>query len=143
MPTIPELLRDHVSLDIECVDRVYLNGYVPTLQTSGALVYFLQHHKGQLIPSPAVLGKISRSFVADVEAFAQAQQVPLVHFQKGQRKDDLAVQYRRKFNGSEGVVFIGVAQEQLSGFKARKEVKGKRVWFQYSRQPVLVKVYYF
>jgi hypothetical protein len=37
MPTIPELLRDHVSLDIECVDRAYLNGYVPTLQTSGAL----------------------------------------------------------------------------------------------------------
>jgi hypothetical protein len=143
MPTIPELLRDHVSLDIECVDRVYLNGYVPTLQTTGALVYFLQHHKGQLIPSPAVLGEISRSFVAAVEAFAQAQQVPLVHFQKGQRKDDLAAHYRRQFTGSDGVVFIGVAQEQLSGFKARKEVKGKRVWFQYSRQPVFVKVYYF
>ena len=42
MPTIPELLRDHVTLDIECVDRVYLNGYVPTMQTSGALVYFLE-----------------------------------------------------------------------------------------------------
>jgi hypothetical protein len=36
MLTIPELLRDHVSLDLECVDRVYLNGYVPTLQSSGA-----------------------------------------------------------------------------------------------------------
>jgi hypothetical protein len=39
-----------------------------------------------MIPSPAVLGEISRHFVAEVEAFAQAQQVPLVHFQKGQRK---------------------------------------------------------
>jgi hypothetical protein len=47
MPTIPELLRDHVSLDIECVDRVYLNGYVPTLQTSGTLVYFLQHQRAE------------------------------------------------------------------------------------------------
>ena len=46
MPTIPELLCDHVSLDIECVDRVYLNGYVPTLQTSGALVYFLEQQRG-------------------------------------------------------------------------------------------------
>jgi hypothetical protein len=69
-----------------------------------------------------VLGEISRSFVADVEAFAQAQHVPIVHFQKGQRKDDIAAQYRRKFTGSDGVVFIGVAQEQLSGFKARKRV---------------------
>ncbi len=143
MPTIPELLRDHVSLDIECVDRVYLNGYVPTLQTTGALVYFMQHHKRRLIPSPAVLGEISRGFVAAVEAFAEAQQVPLVQFQKGQRKDDVAAQYRRQFTGAEGVVFIGVAQEQLSGFKARKEVKGKRVWFHYSRQAVFVKVYYF
>jgi hypothetical protein len=143
MLTIPELLRDHVTLDIECVDRVYLNGYVPTLQTTGALVYFLQHHKGRVIPSPAVLGEISRSFGAAVEAFAQAQHIPLIHFPKGQRKDDLAAQYRRQFSGSEGVVFIGVAQEQLSGFKARKEMKGKRVWFQYARQPVFVKVYYF
>ena len=67
MPTIPELLCDHVSLDIECVDRVYLNGYVPTMQTSGALVYFLERHRGAMIASPALLGEISRGFVADVE----------------------------------------------------------------------------
>ncbi len=143
MPTIPELLREHVSLDIECVDRVYLNGYVPTLQTGGALVYFLRYHRGQMIPSPAVLGEISRGFVDAVEAFAQARQIPIVRFQKGQRKDDIAAQYRRQFTAAEGVVFIGVAQEQLSGFKAHKDVKGKRVWFQYSRQSVFVKVFYF
>jgi hypothetical protein len=143
MPTIPELLRDHVTLDIECVDRVYLNGYVPTMQTSGALVYFLERHRGAMIASPALLGEISHRFVADVEAFAQANHIPIVRFQKGQRKDDIAVQYRRKFTASEGVVFVGVAQEQLSGFKARKEVKGKCVRFQFSRQPVFVKVYYF
>ena len=137
MPTIPELLRDHVLLDIECVDRVYLNGYVPTLQTGGALVYFLRYHRGQRIPSPAVLGEISCGFADAVEAFAQAHQIPILRFQKGQRKDDIAAQYRRKFTASEGVVFIGVAKEQLSGFKAHKDVKGKRVWFQYSRQRCL------
>jgi len=143
MPTIPELLRDHVTLDMECVDRVYLNGYVPTMQTSGALVYFLERHRGAMIASPALLGEISHRFVTDVEAFAQANHIPIVPFQKRQRKDDIAVQYRRKFTASEGVVFVGVAQEQLSGFKARKEVKGKCVRFQFSRQPVFVKVYYF
>jgi len=143
MPTIPELLRDHVSLDIECVDRAYLNGYVPTLQTSGALVYFLEQQRGAMIASPALLGEISQRFVANVEAYAQAHQIPLVHFQKGQRKDDVAASYRRRFTAAEGVVFIGVAQEQQSGFKAHKEVQGKRVRFQFSRQPVFVKVYYF
>jgi len=143
MPTIPELLHDHVSLEIECIDRVYLNGYVPTLQTSGALAYFLEKHRGELIASPVLLGKISQGFVADVEAFARANNIPIVRFQKGQRKDDLAAQYRRKFTAAEGVVFIGVAQEQASGFKAHKEMKGKRVRFQFSRQSVFVKVYYF
>ncbi len=59
MLTIPELLSDHVSLDVECVDRVYLNGYVPTLQTSGGLVYFLERHLGEPIAAPALLGQIT------------------------------------------------------------------------------------
>jgi len=143
MTTIPELLRDHVSLDVECVDRVYLNGYVPTLQTSGALVYFMERHRGELIASPALLGQIGQAFVAGVEAFAREHDIPLVRFQKGQRKDDVVARYRRKFEAPEGVVVIGVAQEQVSSFKARKETQGKCVRFQFSRQPVFVKVYYF
>jgi hypothetical protein len=143
MLTIPELLRDHVSLDIECVDRVYLNGYVPTLQTSGALVYFLERHRGELIASPALLGKIGDTLDAAVKAFAQTHHIPVVRFAAGQRKDDVAAAYRRKFKAAEGVVFIGVAQEKMSGFKARKETRGKRVSFQFSRQSVYVKVYYF
>jgi hypothetical protein len=33
MLTVKEILRDRLSLDIECVDRVYLNGYVKHLGT--------------------------------------------------------------------------------------------------------------
>ena len=143
MPTIPELLRDHVSLDTQCVDRVYLNGYVPTLQTSGAIVYFLEKHRRALIASPALLGNISHDFAAAVEAFAKTNHIPVVHFEKGQRKDDIAARLRRKFTASDGVVFIGVAQEQVQGFKARRETKGRMVRFQFSRQWVFVKVYYF
>jgi hypothetical protein len=144
MTTIPELLREHVSLAVECVDRVYLNGYVPTLQTSGALVYFMEQQRGELIASPALLGQIGRTFVTAVEAFAREHAIPMIHFQKGQRKDDVVARYRRKFQSPEGVVVIGVAQEQVSSFKARKETFGtKGVRFQFSRQPVFVKVYYF
>jgi hypothetical protein len=143
MPTIPELLREHVALDIECVDRVYLNGYVPTLQTSGSLVYFLEHQHGQIIASPALLGEITETLAADIETFARQQRVPIVRFEKGQRKDDIAAGYRRKFSAAEGVVFIGVAQEKMTGFKARKETHGRWVRFQFSMQSVFVRTYYF
>ena len=143
MMTILELLREHVSLDIECVDRVYLNGYIPALQSSGGLVYFLEHQRGQPIASPVLLGEITQSFASQVEAFAKREGVPIVHFQKGQRKDDVAAGYRRKFTKEEGVVFIGVAQEKMRGWKARKGTHGKAVRFLFSQQSVFVRHYYF
>lgn len=54
MTDINEILKDHITLDIECIDRIYLNGYIPTLQMGGQLVKFL-HHCGYPIPSPAIL----------------------------------------------------------------------------------------
>jgi hypothetical protein len=142
MRTIPELLQEHVALEVECIDRVYLNGYVPTLQRSGGLVHFLCHHRGEIIPSPALLGRISQGFVAELKAYAEAHHIPLVHFEKRQRKDDVAAWYRRRFPCAEGVVFIGVAQERMNGFKAHKDQKGKAVQFQFSRQSVYVNHYY-
>jgi len=41
MPNVHELIRDHVTLSIRCLDRVYLHAYLPKLQTSGGLCYFL------------------------------------------------------------------------------------------------------
>jgi hypothetical protein len=143
MMTIPELLREHVSLEVECVDRVYLNGYIASLQWSGGLVYFLEQQRGQPIASPALLGEITQSFAAHVAAFAKQEGIPIVHFQKGQRKDDVAARYRQKFQLAEGVVFIGVAQEKMMGWKARKETQGKIVRFQFSQQLVYVRHYYF
>src|SRR5260370_41698207 len=135
MTTIPELLREHVSLAVECIDWVCRNGYVATLQTSGALVYFMEQHRGELIASPAVLGQIGRTFVTAVESFAREHAIPMVHFQKGQRKDDVVARYRRKYKAPEGVVVIGVAKEQGTSFKARKETFGaKGVRFQFSGQ---------
>ena len=33
MATIPELLDGHVTLEVECLDRLYLNGYIGKLAT--------------------------------------------------------------------------------------------------------------
>ena len=55
MINVNEVLDGHVGLDIQCLDRIYLNGYVPTLQVGGQVVTFLTKHLGYRIPSPAVL----------------------------------------------------------------------------------------
>jgi hypothetical protein len=143
-PNVHSIIRDHVSLSVTCLDRLYVNAYVPTLQTAGQLCFFLKKHLGYPIPSPALLPPLHDRFVAGVRRFAQQHQVPLVQFERGQRKDDLANQRRARFKAPEGVVFIGVAQERASSFKARKRINpGGLVWFEFSRQPVAVNHYYF
>ena len=35
---VNELLDGHVIVDLECLDRIYLNAYVPNLQVGGQVV---------------------------------------------------------------------------------------------------------
>ena len=137
------ILQNHVSLTVSCIDRLYLNGYVPKLQTSGQLCYFLRDHLGFPIPSPALFRPLHDRFVHAVQDFATTQGTPIIHFDHGQRKDDIAAGYRARFADAEGVVFIGVAQERAISFKAH-EARGTAGWFfTFSRQPVSVNHYYF
>jgi hypothetical protein len=125
------------------MDRIYLNGYIPNLQVPGQLVNFLTKHRGNVIPSPILLGKIGEQFKQAIQEYAQQHEIPLVHFESRQRKDELAAEYRSKFNQAEGVVFIGVAQERAQSFKSTKEQRGPVVSFAWSRQSVRVNHYYF
>src|SRR5215469_13173824 len=115
-PSLATILREHVMLSTACLDRLYLNGYVPTLQTPGQLATFLRDHLGFPVPSPAVIRPLHDRFVQAVDAFAAQSGVPVVAFQRDQRKDDVAASYRARFGADEGVVFIGVAQEKASSF---------------------------
>jgi hypothetical protein len=121
MQTVAELLESHVTLEVECIDRLYLNGYIPSLQTGGNLVTFLTKHRNQSIPFPALLGKISEEFRANVKQFAAKNAIPIIEFKRGQRKDEMALEQRRNFKVEEGIVFIGVVQEKASAFKATKK----------------------
>jgi hypothetical protein len=143
MTNVNDLLRDHVTLTVECMDRIYLNGYIPNLQVPGQLVNFLVRHRGHRIPSPALLGKIGEQFVQAIKTYAEENQIPVVHFERGQRKDDVAAEYRQQFDKAEGVVFIGVAQEKAQSFRARKKDQKGPVSFEWSRQSVCVNHYYF
>jgi hypothetical protein len=141
MPNVAELLQDHVTLAVDCVDRLYLNAYVPRLQSSGGVVGFLEH-RGQIIPSPALFGKLTAAFVGALRAWCQQEGVPWIEFAKGERKDDVVQPYRDRFADVEGVVLVGVAQERASAWRATKRVRGREVHFDYSRTTVHVNHYY-
>ncbi len=143
MPDVSQILANHVGLEVSCVDRIYLGGFVPILQTPGQLVYFLTKHLGKPIPSPALLGHITEDFRRSVDQFAREQNIPVRKFEKGERKDDIAAGYRKRFTKPEGVYLIGTAQEKASAFYSRQERRGGRPFWQYSRRPVFVTHYYF
>ena len=131
-------------MSIRCLDRLYVNGYVPTLQTPGQLCWYLRDHLGNPLPSPALFPPLHDRFTGAVAAFARQQGVPVVHFERGQRKDEVASQQRADRPLTDGVVFIGVAQEKMSSFKAQKRPGPQGgVHFDFSRQSVAVNHYYF
>lgn len=80
---VSDLLDGHVALDVECLDRIYLNGYVPNLQVAGQVASFMTAHLKQPIPSPAIMEKIGTRFRHSVRVFAKANDVPIVKFDKG------------------------------------------------------------
>lgn len=111
--TVNELLAGHVGLSIECLDRIYLNGYVPNLQVGGQVVTFLTQHLRKPFPSPAVFEQISSRFRREVAAFAKAGQIPVVRFGKDDRKIEVMHPFQQRLaaDGRAGVAAIGVAQE--------------------------------
>src|SRR6204780_5408737 len=140
MATIPELLDGHVTLEVECLDRLYLNGYIGKLATGGGLIGFLCGQLGKPVPSPVVLGQISERFRDSVKSLAERDSIPLYQFNHKERKDDIANEFRRQRPARDAIVFIGVAQEKAQAFSGRK-VNGQ---FQFDRdKTVYVNHYYF
>jgi hypothetical protein len=140
MANIPELLDGHITLEVECLDRLYLNGYIGALATPGGLVTFMREQLGKPIPSPVVLGQVSEKFREAVKAQAERQQIPVYQFRHGERKDDIANDFRRRRGVRDEIVFIGVAQEKAKAFSGTK-VNGQ---FQFNRdKTVYVNHYYF
>jgi hypothetical protein len=139
-----QLLDEHVVLDLQCLDRIYLNAYVPTLQVGGQVVTFLTQHLGYPIPSPALFANIGDRFRDAVKTFARRHRIPLFQFKKGQRKVD-AMRPFLAAAGSAGVVAIGVAQEfqsVITGYK-RATRNPAATCFGFHKAERRVTVYYF
>lgn len=142
---VADLLRERVSLTVESIDRMYLNLYIPRLQRPLGVVGFFKYYRGYKFVSSALMDPITKGFVRETTAFAKARDIPVVQFERGQRKDDVAAAYLASFTGREGVLFLGKAQEKVPAFRTERRqhpVTGVRFpWI--VRSTAMVNQYYW
>ena len=115
--SVAEIIRKQVVLAVEGIDRLYLNGDIPMLQTAGGFVHFVRNRLGLPIASTAAVAGMTAAFVKSIEQFAAAEGIEVVTFRKGQRKDDVAKEFLARCSFREGVLFIGKAQEKARVFR--------------------------
>ena len=143
--SVADVLNDHVTLEVEGIDRMYLNVYQPRLQTESGVASFFRFHRGETFASSALMDPISKAFIAAVEHFVEREQIPLITFAKGQRKDDIAKEHHACFQGTEGIVFVGKAQEKTPVFGTEKrrnpDTGQKYPWI--VRRTAMVNHFYF
>jgi hypothetical protein len=143
--SVAEILRDHVTLEIEGIDRMYLNAVVPILQTEKGIAWFFREVRGHSFASSALMAPMTRGFVEAVERFAQVHHLDVVSFEKKQRKEDVAAEYLRRFRGEEGLLFVGKAQEKTGVFRTERR-KNPNTGASYAwlyRSTAMVNQYYF
>jgi hypothetical protein len=151
---INDVLDGHIALDLDCLDRIYLNAYVPNLQVGGQVVTFLTQHLGNEVPSPVLFKRIGDRFRQAVAAFAQEQGIPLLRLKRPDRTrwDDRKLDHVRPHleqaqrQGRHGVVAIVAAQEVqkvFMGYQRGKDTHGKAVNFGFDKADRAVTVYYF
>ena len=142
--SLAQLQKEHVVLELECIDRMYLNAYVPQLTSEAGIAAFCRGYLGHRFASTKQAVAMTKAFVKSIEAFIQREGMELVRFKKGQRKDEVLQAKLRHFKKDEGVVFVGVAQEKVRVPRTtRKALPGGGTipWIIYST--AMVNVYYF
>jgi hypothetical protein len=149
---INDVLDGHVALEVDCVDRLYLNAYTPKLQVPGQVVQFLVHHLGNPVPSPALFEQIGNRFRREVKAFAAENEIPWLALGKPDRSrwDDRKLDHVRPYlqaaeaEGRHGVVAIVAAQEFQWVFTAKNRAKKPEMAsFDFVREQRRVGAYYF
>ena len=149
---INAVFEGHVVLEVDCVDRMLLNAYVPNLQVGGQVVRFLTEHLGNPVPSPALFSQIGNRFRREVNAFAAANDIPILHLAKPDRSrwDDRKIDHVRPYvdgalaEGRFGVVAIVSGQEfqWVFGGRNRAEEPGA-VSFDFTKSSRRVGTFYF
>jgi hypothetical protein len=144
--SVCDVLANHVTLEVECIDRMYLNLYQPRLVYPGGVVGFFRTHRGMPFVSGALMDPISKDFVVAIHRFIKDRGLDLVHFTKGQRKDDVANGYLARHDGTEGILFVGRAQEKSNVFRTEKRINaetGKRYPWMVTSSAMVNQFYFY
>jgi len=121
IPTsVAEVIGKHVVFETESIDRMYLNVYQPSLQIEPGAAMFFRRHRGEAFATALVMARMTRAFLQRIEQFAEQNEIPIVPFEKGVRKEEVFHQYLANFEHEEGVVLIGKAQEKATVFRTLK-----------------------
>jgi hypothetical protein len=143
------LLRDHVMLMCRSVDRIFLQAYVPKLQTVGWVCSFLRWQRGFRIPSSAAFGKIGQDYVAEVHRFAEQHGIAVIRFGKGECQEEIARPFLDKAaaqGGAGRVALIGIAQEKAPvwrSWKAKGQEHAAHPHMEWGRQMAYINHFYF
>ena len=143
------LLRDHVRLTCRSIDRIFLQAYVPKLQTVGWVCQYLRWQRGFTIPSSAAFGKIGAAYVEQVHRWAKRSGVPVIYFAKGDVKEEIArplIAAAAAEGGGGRVVLIGIAQEKAPvwrSWKAKGQEHAAHPHMEWGRQMAFVNHFYF
>lgn len=143
--SVADVIARHVVLEVEGIDRMYLNVYQPKLQHGKGAAAFFRCHRGEAFATALVMSRMTRQFVAAIERFVHGNGIPLISFAKGQRKDDVALARYAKFGRQEGIVFVGKAQEKASVHRTqtRRHPDSGRTYPWLVRSTAMVNHYYF
>ena len=112
--SVSKILENHVGLEVESIDRMYLNVYVPRLQYAGGVARFIRLHMNKPVASTVMVAPLTNAFVHSVRKFSDEIAVPIYGFKKGEDKEETARKARAQFSEEEGVCFIGRAQEKAT-----------------------------
>lgn len=143
--SVADVIGEYVAFQTASIDRMYLNVYQPRLQTGGGVSHFFRHHRGEVFATALVMSRMTRAFVEATERFADKYFVPVVTFEKGVRKEDVFHEHLAHFEGQEGVVLIGKAQEKATVYRTikRRCPKTGRTYPWLMKSTAMVNHYYF
>jgi len=143
--SVADVLTDHVRFEVECVDRMYLNVWVPRLAYGGGVAGFFVGHRGHAYASTALMDPMAKAFVTDIHGFISSRGLELVHFAKGQRKDEVTQQVLARFTEPEGVLYVGRAQEKSGVWRTQRRYNpvtgGSYAWL--VRSTAFINFFYF
>jgi hypothetical protein len=143
--SVADVLDDHVTVEVECIDRMYLNVWVPRLAYGGGVAGFFVGHRGHAYASRALMDPMAKAFVVDIHGFVSSRGLQLVHFGKGQRKDDVTQQVLARFTQDEGVLYVGRAQEKSGVWRTQRRYNpatgGSYAWL--VRSTAFINFFYF